>query len=356
MAISINTNIPSLQAQMSLEKAQNGLDTAMQRLSTGYRINSAADDAAGLQISNRMSSQINGLTVAARNANDGISIAQTAEGAMSETTSLLQRMRDLSVQSASDSNGQEDRLALNGELVQLVAELNRIAETTTFAGQNLLDGSFTTKNIQVGAYANEVIPVSVNSALGSDLGMVGPTITFNGFSTGLPAETGVAAQDLTIGVNGKDTLVSILADSSAGEIVTAVSENVPQLTGLAKTTAVIDFADTTNFAPGDIISLSVNGTTATSISTAADLNAAVSSLASQLQAQNIDASVTIAAAGTGTPVTPPVAAVTLTDPSGGNMVFSITGADSTPEPPPEPGAEAGKADSPNPRSYPKGSS
>ncbi|MBO9497527.1 flagellin, partial [Thalassotalea sp. G20_0] len=163
MAISINTNIPSMQAQISLERAQNGLDTAMQRLSTGYRINSAADDAAGMQISNRMSSQINGLSVAVRNANDGISIAQTAEGAMTETASLLQRMRDLAVQSASDSNSSDDRIALNGELKQLGAELNRIAESTTFAGQKLLDGSFVDKNIQVGAYANEVITVSVNS-------------------------------------------------------------------------------------------------------------------------------------------------------------------------------------------------
>ena len=140
MAITINTNIPAQQAQISLERAQNGLDTAMQRLATGYRINSAADDAAGLQISNRMTAQINGLTVAARNANDGISIAQTAEGAMSETTSLLQQIRDLAVQSASDSNSEADRGALNEEVVQLVDEINRIASTTRFGGQNLLDG------------------------------------------------------------------------------------------------------------------------------------------------------------------------------------------------------------------------
>ena len=186
MAITINTNIPSQQAQISLEKAQNGLDTAMQRLATGYRINSAADDAAGLQISNRMTAQINGLTVAARNANDGISITQTAEGAMSETTSLLQQMRDLAVQSASDSNDDVDREALNGEVVQLLAELNRIAASTSFGGQKLLDGSFVTKNIQVGAYANEVIPVSVNSAMGTELGIVGTELSFADFTLGQP--------------------------------------------------------------------------------------------------------------------------------------------------------------------------
>ncbi|WBA82483.1 hypothetical protein [Endozoicomonas sp. GU-1] len=182
MAISINTNIPSMQAQISLERAQNGLDTAMQRLSTGYRINSAADDAAGMQISNRMSSQINGLSMAVRNANDGISIAQTAEGAMTETASLLQRMRDLAVQSASDSNSTDDRIALNGELKQLAAELNRIAESTTFAGQKLLDGSFVDKNIQVGAYANEIITVNVKSVSGKDIGIDGAKLTFTGLN------------------------------------------------------------------------------------------------------------------------------------------------------------------------------
>ncbi|USE38275.1 flagellin [Endozoicomonas sp. SCSIO W0465] len=311
MAITINTNIPSLQAQMSLERAQNGLDTAMQRLSTGYRINSAADDAAGLQISNRMTSQINGLTVAARNANDGISIAQTAEGAMSETTSLLQRMRDLAVQSASDSNSPEDRLSLNEEVVQLVAELNRIAQTTTFAGQSLLNGTFVTKNIQVGAYANEVIPVSVNSAIGSDLGLVGTELTFTGFSLGVPAaaDAGVAAQNLTVGVNGKETIVPILAGASASDIVTAVSEDVPELSGLSKTTAVVDFTDT-KVEAGDTISLTVNDTTVTSVNTAAEIADAVTSLATQLQANNIEAT----ASGS---------SITVTDPSGANMVLTV---------------------------------
>ena len=319
MAITINTNIPSQQAQISLERAQNGLDTSMQRLATGYRINSAADDAAGLQISNRMTAQINGLTVAVRNANDGISIAQTAEGAMGETTSLLQQMRDLAVQSASDSNSTADREALNEEVVQLVAEVNRIASTTSFGGQNLLDGSFVTKNIQVGAYANEVIPVSVSSTAGDKLGILGSELSFAGFTLGQPAEVvagtpgGVAAQNLTVTVNDMETLVPILQGASASEIVTAVADAVPDLMGLAKTSVTLDYTGTT-LGIGDSLSTTVNGVEATFTAATTTLADAVSGLASALQAQNIDA--------VATPT-----ALTITDPSGANMLISISSQD-----------------------------
>ncbi|MGO0308912.1 flagellin N-terminal helical domain-containing protein [Endozoicomonas acroporae] len=293
MAISINTNIPSMQAQISLERAQNGLDTAMQRLSTGYRINSAADDAAGMQISNRMSSQINGLSVAVRNANDGISIAQTAEGAMTETASLLQRMRDLAVQSASDSNSSDDRIALNGELKQLGAELNRIAESTTFAGQKLLDGSFVDKNIQVGAYANEIITVNVNSVSGKDIGiMKGATLTFPGMA--LPGTTAIAAQSLTIGVNGNESNISIEAGDSAQSIASKVTSAVSSMSGKAKTSAlvILSAGDSSTWDTSDTISLTVNNTTKTSPKTAATIAEAAEKLAEELASlANLEATV-----------------------------------------------------------------
>jgi flagellin len=160
MAQVINTNISSLNAQRNLNSTQSSMSTAIQRLSTGLRINSAKDDAAGLSIANRFTSQIRGLNRAAANANDGISLAQTAEGALSTSTDILQRIRDLAVQSANATNSAGDRQALNSEVQQLTQELQRISTTTQFNGQNLLDGSFTTATFQVGANANQTIQVN----------------------------------------------------------------------------------------------------------------------------------------------------------------------------------------------------
>lgn len=164
MALTVNTNVASLNTQRNLISSSQGLDTSLQRLSTGFRINSAKDDAAGLQISNRLTSQINGLVVATRNANDGISLAQTAEGALQQSTSILQRIRDLALQSANGSNGSSERAALQGEVSQLQQELDRVAQTTSFAGRKVLDGSFGSQNFQVGANAYEGINVSIGSA------------------------------------------------------------------------------------------------------------------------------------------------------------------------------------------------
>ena len=160
MALYVNTNVSSLNAQRQLTSSGKVLDTAYQRLSSGLRINSAGDDAAGLQISNRLTSQINGLNQSVRNANDGISLAQTAEGALEETTSMLQRMRTLSIQSANGSNADEDRVALQQEMGQLSHEINRIADITTFGGRNLLDGSYQ-GIFQVGADAHQTISFSM---------------------------------------------------------------------------------------------------------------------------------------------------------------------------------------------------
>ncbi|SFM49507.1 flagellin [Halopseudomonas yangmingensis] len=170
MSLTVNTNVASLNTQRNLGNSSSALQTSLQRLSTGSRINSAKDDAAGLQISNRLTSQINGLNVAVRNANDGISLAQTAEGAMQQSTNILQRMRDLSLQSANGSNSVSERQALNQEVTQLKEELDRIASTTTFGGQNLLTGEFSNVNFQVGAQANETIGFSISSTEAARLG------------------------------------------------------------------------------------------------------------------------------------------------------------------------------------------
>ncbi|WP_318476987.1 flagellin [Photobacterium leiognathi] len=155
MAITINTNVTAMTAQRNLNSASSSVADSMQKLSSGLRINSAKDDAAGLQISNRLTNQTNGLNVAMRNANDGVSMAQTAEGAMQESTTIMERMRELALQSANGSNSDKDREAMQKEMGQLQAEMNRIADTTSFGGQNLLDGSFGEKSFQIGANSNE---------------------------------------------------------------------------------------------------------------------------------------------------------------------------------------------------------
>ena len=169
----INTNIASLNAQRNLTSSQSALSTSLQRLSSGLRINSSRDDAAGMAISDRMTSQIRGFNQAARNANDGISLAQTAEGALSEVSNNLQRMRELSLQSANSTNSSSDRAALDAEVQSLLAEISRVSSTTQFNGLNLLDGSFSAAQFQVGANANQTISVGVSSATTDTLGSYG---------------------------------------------------------------------------------------------------------------------------------------------------------------------------------------
>jgi len=178
MALTINTNIPSLNAQRNLGKSQNDLNQSMERLSSGLRINSAKDDAAGLAISDRMTSQIRGMNQAARNANDGISMAQTAEGALQEGTNILQRMRELAVQSANDTNSASDRSSLNEEIIQLKAEIDRIARTTEFNGRKVIDGTMLEATFQVGPNAgtDQTISFDIASALAVDLSFVGTAI------------------------------------------------------------------------------------------------------------------------------------------------------------------------------------
>ncbi|SHO50773.1 flagellin N-terminal helical domain-containing protein [Desulfopila aestuarii] len=230
MALTINTNIAALNAQRNLGKSQNDLNRSMQRLSSGLRINSAKDDAAGLAISDRMTSQIRGLNQAARNANDGISMAQTAEGALQETTNMLQRIRELAIQSANDTNSASDRASLQAEVNQLQQEITRIAETTSFNEQNILDGSLTGAQFQVGANANETISFSISSAKAGELGdesLSSNNPTGIEMATPRKANTGagnsVAAQDLTITGARGTSIVKIDADDSAKKIAELVN-------------------------------------------------------------------------------------------------------------------------------------
>ncbi|WP_333002734.1 flagellin [Vibrio coralliilyticus] len=172
MAVNVNTNVAAMTAQRYLNSASNAQQSSMERLSSGFKINSAKDDAAGLQISNRLNVQSRGLDVAVRNANDGISMAQTAEGAMNETTNILQRMRDLSLQSANGSNSKSERVAIQEEITALNDELNRIAETTSFGGNKLLNGTFSTKSFQIGADNGEAVMLTLNN-MRSDNSMMG---------------------------------------------------------------------------------------------------------------------------------------------------------------------------------------
>ncbi|ADZ92572.1 flagellin [Marinomonas mediterranea] len=217
MALYVNTNTSSLNAQNQLTKTGSTLDTAFQRLSSGLRINSAADDAAGLQISNRLTSQINGLNQAVRNANDGISLAQTAEGALDETTNMLQRMRTLAVQSANGSNTDEDRVALQQEMGQLATEIDRVATTTTFGGQNLLDGTYDGQ-FQVGADANQTISFSLSTV--NTLGAAGAGFQMSGLnSAGYLASTiSISAASLAQSVISQIDNMIAAVDSKRAEL------------------------------------------------------------------------------------------------------------------------------------------
>ena len=183
MAITVNTNVSALVAQRNLSNANSMLNQSLERLASGSRINSAKDDAAGLQISNRLEAQMSGIDVAVRNANDGISIMQTAEGAMNETTNIMQRMRDLSLQASNGSNSQSERTAIQEEVTALNDELNRIAETTSFGGKKLLNGSFGSSSFQIGGSSGEAVQIGLKNMRTDDINMGGFSYVANGMAS-----------------------------------------------------------------------------------------------------------------------------------------------------------------------------
>jgi flagellin len=264
MAISVNTNVTSMKAQGNLNKAQTATSMSMERLASGLRINSAKDDAAGLQIANRMTSQINGIGVAIRNANDGISIAQTAEGAMGESTNILQRMRDLSLQSANGSNSSGDRAAMQKELSALQSELTRIAETTSFGGQNLLDGSYGSQDFQIGSEANQTISISLSNVDATSIGgeklaaTVGTTAGKVDDGTLAYTNAGITITDPATGTN---TSVNTSASDDASTIAASVNSSDAGVKATASNTAELTIAFDSGTAAFTVGGATVSGAT-----------------------------------------------------------------------------------------------
>lgn len=226
MGLFINTNVAALNAQRNLSTSSNALGRSFQRLSSGLRINSAKDDAAGLAISTRMTAQVRGLNQAVRNTNDGISLAQTAEGALQETTSILQRMRELSVQAANDTNTTTDRESIQAEVNQLIAEIDRIAETTQFNNQNVLDGSFSGAKFHVGANSFQTIQLKTTDGRANILGRQarydGAEVSDEAFGDGDLAINGI---DIRATVDADDTLSTTLFSTSAIAKAAAINDS-----------------------------------------------------------------------------------------------------------------------------------
>jgi flagellin len=285
VAQTINTNVMSLNAQRNLNMSQGSLATSLQRLSSGLRINSAKDDAAGLAISERFTTQIRGLDQAARNANDGISLAQTAEGALVEVSNNLQRIRELAVQSRNATNSQSDRDALNTEASQLMAEINRVAAQTSFNGVSLLDGSFTNQVFQVGANAGQTISInSIVDATSANLGTYSSAQVSGIAATALTAITGgdMTVNTVSVGAIG----VSTSATERAAAVRTAVN-SVADQTGVY---AVNDTATTVTLVSTSaaiVIGLSGTATTATTGLTAATTNLASTTGFATLDISNV---------------------------------------------------------------------
>lgn len=279
MALSVNTNITSLGVQKNLNKASDALSQSMNRLSSGLKINSAKDDAAGMQIANRLNNQVKGLNVAIANANNGVSIAQTAEGAMQESTNTLQRLRELALQAANGDKSDADRVSLQQEFTAKVGELNRIASTTTFGGRNLLDGSFQNVAFQIGANANETISfgmtdisstalkgnfseATVNSTALSGLAATttGSVLTDKATVTGSAAVGATVASD-NIKINGTTITFGAVAASDLGVAAAAAINKETATTGVTASTdatGVLTLSSTKaiNLAAGDVVTAS----------------------------------------------------------------------------------------------------
>ncbi|MBY5961378.1 flagellin [Marinobacter nauticus] len=315
MALGINTNIASLSAQNQLSSSQKMNDQALERLSSGLRINSAKDDAAGLAISTRFQSQINGLDVAQRNANDGISLAQTAEGALDEITNNLQRIRDLSVQAANATNSASDRAALQAEVEARIEEIDRVASQTDFNGTKLLDGNFLSKQFQVGANVGQTIEIEeIASARTTDLG------TYQGFnSTVTVANATAAASAKAVTVDGTTYNLGTITNDAKALASALNSAGIDGLEATANETTASGQAATVTGNAGDSDSLVLNGTTI-SLTNTGD---AQGNLAAAAKAINAESSVTgVRAVQNGN-------ALDLIAADGRNITTAFTGANGT---------------------------
>ena len=291
MGMSINTNVVSINAQRNLSLSGGSLATSMQRLSSGLRVNSAKDDAAGLAIAERMSTQVKGLAVASRNANDGISLAQTAEGALGKVGDMLQRMRELAVQSSNATNSKSDREALQAELGQLRDEVDRVAKTTSFNGAKLLDGSFTGAVFQVGANSGDNITVGAlaNTKVAELGNSKYATASSNAFDKAALA-AGMTNADVTISIQGtsgsaatvkiaKDA--NITGDEALGRVIQAINSKSAD-TGvtafLNDTGTGVDLRATMTSATADATTVAVTGQPATGLAFATSSSPAAADL------------------------------------------------------------------------------
>lgn len=263
MALTINTNVASLNAQRNLSSSSMDLATSLQRLSSGLRINSAKDDAAGLAISERMTTQIRGMNVAMRNANDGVSLAQTAEGSLDSVSSALQRIRELAVQSANATNSASDRAALDAEAQQLKSEIDRVATQTNFNGVKLLDGSFTNQAFQVGANSGETI--SVNSIVNAQSTALGTTTSAAVTGIAATAFTAITANDITIEDAGGTAINvgAVAADTSATERAGSLRDAINAISDQTGVYATNDTATTLTLTSSNAIVITLAGTATT---------------------------------------------------------------------------------------------
>ena len=266
----INTNLFSLTAQRNLSESQNSLGTSLERLSSGLRINSASDDAAGLAIAERFTAQIRGLDQAIRNANDGISFAQTAEGGLSTASDALQRIRELAVQSANDTNAASDREALNNEVQQLIAEVNRISNTTQFNGQNVLDGSASSLAFQVGANQNQTISVTGVDARAA---ILGARVSESGSIDQTAINASIAADNLVISGISID-----LSGLSAGDSVDDIAAAINQVTSQTGVSAQQATTVTTDVRAAVAGTATINGVTVTTLLAAGNQAANISAI------------------------------------------------------------------------------
>jgi len=307
----INTNIASLNAQRNLNRSQGDLAVALQRISSGLRINSAKDDAAGLAISERFTTQIRGLNQASRNANDGVSLAQTAEGDLVQVTNNLQRIRELSVQSANATNSLTDRQALNTEAQQLISEIDRIATTSAFNGVKLLDGTFSNQVFQVGANAGETISVaSISSARTAALGAAFSASVTGGAVTGT-----LTAGQLTI--NGVDIAGTATIAADAKSIATAINATGAGVTATAQQLTVQGGTTGTTAGTG---TLTINGVTTGTVTLGAS---------AATNRANVVAGVNAISAATGVTAVDDGTGVDLVAADGRNIVHSFTQATGT---------------------------
>ena len=256
MALIINSNISALNSQRQLVRSGQLLDSAMERLSSGKRINSAADDAAGLAISNRMSSQVRGLNQAVRNASDGISLIQTAEGALNESTNILQRIRELSIQSANGIYSNTDRATLDAEVQQLTSELDRIAKSTRFNGRNLLDGSLAEVALQVGAEANQTVSFSIAAMDVKSLGMTGTTSDLIGGEMNINANglLNNGFESATIKINGQ-YLGAVAEGSNVQKLLDAINTEIAGVSAAVYTQATAESVGSGMLSGGDSVTL-----------------------------------------------------------------------------------------------------